>query len=71
MPDETYAVERTSQNVSSQTGRSRSALSMQGQDASRFPLVLKAAMILRLSLLGWGCAKPQLPQSQLVVKPFC
>lgn len=71
MPDETCAVEHTSQKVSSQTGRSRSALSMEGRDASRFPLVLNAAMILSLSLLGWGCAKPQLPQSQLVVKPFC
>lgn len=38
---------------------------------SRTLVAVKTAMILSLSLLGWGCAKPQLPQSQLVVKPFC
>ncbi len=71
MPDETCAPEHTSQQVGVNTSRVQFVRSMDGQDASRISLVLKTAMLLSLSLMGWGCAKPQLPHSQLVVKPSC
>lgn len=41
------------------------------REPSRTVLVAKTVMILSMSLWLWGCAKPKLPQSQLVIKPAC
>ena len=52
----------------------RAARSDQKQTSFRIDKVMKIAAILGLSTLGWGCAKPllpPLPQSQLVIKPYC